>query len=57
MKPCMKGTRQKLKHRDRAVKQSGCNNVESFLAYVCIKTSLATYRCKSTNEQSPFVNL
>ena len=55
MKPCMKGTRQKLKRKDRAVRQSGCNNVESLLAYVCIIASLATYRCKSTNEQLHFV--
>ena len=24
------------------MRQSGCNNVESLLAYVCIRTSLAT---------------
>ena len=34
MTSCMEDTRQKCE--DRAVKQSGCNNVKSGFAYVCI---------------------
>ena len=39
MRPCIEDTRQK--RRDRAVRQSGCNNVESSFAYVCIKQECA----------------